>query len=234
MTIKKPLYPKYVHHRPSSGLRNGLCFVRGFYRKILFSFTEKNFLSTFLSKSKNKYFLFPLQVHNDYQFVHSDFESMEQCIDKVISSFASSAPKNMALVIKHHPADRPYKDYTSLVNQLSEKYNLKDRLFYVHDVHLPALLKHACGTVVMNSTVGLSSVFHQTPVMVLAKAVYNIPGIIYDKTLEDFWSSPTKVDMKLYSKFRGWLEHNNQYNGSFYKRIKKFRNHTGVNWRNKK
>ena len=47
----------------------------------------------------------------------------------------------------------------------------------VHDVYLLTLLKNAIGNITINSIAGLSSVYHETPVICLDRAMYNIEGL---------------------------------------------------------
>ncbi|MBN2670722.1 MAG: capsular biosynthesis protein, partial [Deltaproteobacteria bacterium] len=223
-------YPNYVHHRTSSVTHHAACWVRGFFRKIFYSIREKRFINELTGVWSNKYFLFPLQVHNDFQFKHAKYETIEDCIEEVFDSFSREAPKDNMLVIKHHPADRPYKNYTGLIHKLATKYQMQDRVLYIHDLHLPTLLQHARGTILMNSTVGLSSIHHQTAVKVLGNSIYKIDGLTHNGTMSEFWNSPGEPDMTLYHHFRGWIEHNNQFNGNFSKKLKKTKYVSGVLW----
>jgi capsular polysaccharide export protein len=44
----------------------------------------------------------------------------------------------------------------------------------VHDLHLPTLLAHASGTVVINSTVGPSALHHKVPSKTTGSAFYDM------------------------------------------------------------
>jgi capsule polysaccharide modification protein KpsS len=223
-------YSNYVHHRPRGIYHHSKSWVKSFFRKHIYRISEKHFLKELTTIWSGKFFLFPLQVHNDYQFKHAKYDSIESCIEDVFISFSTDAPKDNLLVIKHHPADRPYRDYSDLIKNFEVKYHMQGRVIYIHDLHLPTLLRHSKGTIVMNSTVGLSSLHHNTPVKVLGRAIYNIDGLTHKGTLKEFWNNPGTIDKQLYHKFRGWLEHNNQINGSFYRKIKGANSHAGVIW----
>ena len=106
------------------------------------------------------------------------------------------------------------------LRELGRRYGCADRLIYVHDLHLPTLLKHARGVVTMNSTVGTSALFHRAPVKVMGRAIYDIPGLTTQAPLDQFFQSPDQVDHELYEQFMRWLRANNQVNGSFYKRVR--------------
>jgi len=179
---------------------------------------ERNMIKDIVSQFDKNYFLCPLQVHCDMQvMVHSDYNSIEHFIGDVLASFAENAPENKAIVLKHHPLDRGYTDYTVLIANLVGELGLQGRVFYVHDVCLPTLLKHAEGSVLINSTVGMSSLFHGTPVKTLGKAVYNLPGLTSQLPLDKFWSNPGSVDESAYQNYRKFLILRNQLNGNLYR-----------------
>ena len=138
------------------------------------------------------------------------------------------APKNKAIVFKHHPLDRGYTDYSLLFENLISENGLRGRVFYVHDVDLPTLLKHAQGTVLINSTVGMSSLFHGTPVKTLGTAIYDLPGVTSQQPLDDFWSESGSVSKKTYNQLRQYLVERNQINGSFYKPFPSVSNSAGL------
>jgi capsular polysaccharide export protein len=153
---------------------------------------------------------------------------MESFIEHTVCEFSKHAAPDHCLVIKHHPRDRAYRNYKKFLRRLAEQYGLGPRLKYVHDVHLPTLLDHARGTVTMNSTVGLSSLQHRTPVKVLGTAVYNIPGLTFQGSLVDFFRKPGKVDLDLYHGFTRSLLAQNQLNGSFHRRMPGVATPTGL------
>ena len=172
----------------------------------------------------------PLQVWNDFQWKHSPFEDTDELLEYIISSFAAHADPEHRLVVKHHIADRGYRDYTALIDEKRRRFGLGERLIYVHDLHLPTLLQHARGTVVMNSTVGLSSLHHGTPIKVLGKAIYDVPPLSFSGELDAFWKQTPRFDAEMYRMFRGWLEHHNQFNGNFYSRIPNTGFVSGIRW----
>jgi capsule polysaccharide modification protein KpsS len=190
---------------------------------------ERQVLKTLTTGYSKQYYLVPLQVHSDAQIRHwSDVASAPAFIRRVISSFSRNAPQGTLLVIKHHPLDRGYSDYTRLIRKLSARYGLQDRVLYVHDVRLASLLDHAKGTIVINSTVGLSSLLHNTPVKVLGHAVYNMKGLVFEGALDDFWGEDPVIDRRLYRQFRHHLLSTNQINGNYYRKLKGIRNSSGV------
>jgi capsular polysaccharide export protein len=125
-------------------------------------------------------------------------------------------------MFKHHPIDRGRKNYKNFICEQSRILGISDRVLVVHEVHLPTCLQHALGTVTINSTVGLSSLYHETATITLGNAIYDIEGLTNkNKKLKDFWKNPQKPDMNLLAKFRQHLISTTQLNGSFYGRMPK-------------
>ena len=87
----------------------------------------------------------------------------------------------------------------------------------IHDVYLPTLLKNAIGTITINSIVGLSSVYHETAVIYLDRAIYDKERLTSkDVDLDDACCLDLQVNKGLYKKFRVYLVKNTQINMSFY------------------
>jgi capsule polysaccharide modification protein KpsS len=230
LTLGRPLFWGYQHHRPLNFVSEAYRWVLGGVRKLVYRQREAGVQERLTSQLSQRYFLVALQVHCDYQLSHSPFATVEQFIEHVISSFARHAPSDHLLVIKHHPLDRPYRDYTAVMHELSTRHGLGERLVYIHDQHLPTLLSHARGTVMINSTVGLQAALQGTPVKTLGSAVYDMAGITHQGSLEDFWHAPGKVDERVVQGFRAYLLAHNQFNGNFYKRLPGVDSATGVRW----
>ena len=213
-------FPHYRHHRPFGWFAEGLRWVRSGLRKWFYAYRERQVEKTLEVEFSGNYFVCPLQVHCDMQVVvHSEFNSIEHFVGEVLASFREHADSNAAIVFKHHPLDRGYTDYTVLFENLVAELGLHGRVFYVHDLCLPTLLRNARGTVLINSTVGVSSLFHGTPVKTLGKAIYDVPGLTAQCPLDEFWQVEERVDEELFRAFRDNLVARNQLNGNFYRRL---------------
>ena len=212
-------YPHYHHHRSIRPFEQAGLWVRGAARRVLRSKHDQSIDARIAAATLPPYYLVPLQVHLDAQMQHSPFESVDQFIRTVVRSFALHAPSDTVLMIKHHPLDRGYCDYTALLDELGEEHQLGQRLLYVDAVNLPAALRAARGTVVINSTVGLSSIHHGTPVKCLGTAVYDMPGLTFQRPLDVFWGQLGRINPTLYRRFRWWLRTNNQINGSVWTQL---------------
>lgn len=223
-------YPKYTHHRNINFIYEAPFWLKSAYRKAKYRLKESEIQDTLCSVHSNKFFLVALQVHLDSQLQHTVYEDISDFIGEVVASFARYASSDHFLVFKHHPLDRGYRDYTNLLRDLGRQHGISNRVIYVHDLHLPTLLKHALGTVMMNSTVGISSIHHGTPVKVMGRAVYDLPGLTFQGSLDEFWSNPGKIDKKLFESFVGFLQRDNQPNGNFYVRLPDATGPSGIDW----
>ncbi|WP_454784591.1 capsule biosynthesis protein [Legionella sp. WA2024007413] len=216
------LFSKNVHHRPLKILE-GLAWMRSARRKHWYKWREAGIEQQLLGALSKRYFLVPLQVCSDYQVTaHSEFKEVKQFIECIINSFARSSKNETFLIFKHHPMDRGYVDYADVIKRLAIQAQINERVAYIHDQHLPSLLEHALGVVVINSSVGLSALHHKVPTFVCGECLYNLPGLTYQGLLDDFWTSAlnTVVDHDLYKKFLNFLITRTQLNGSFYKKVK--------------
>lgn len=227
-----PWFRHYRHHRPLNPWQ-ATYWIRALWRKWLYTMTESRVQKHLVTQASKRYFLVPLQISTDAQVCeHSQYSSVENFCEHVIASFSVHAPKETLLVIKHHPLDRGYHDYASLIKRMATHYGANARVLYIHDQHLPTLLEHALGVVLINSTVGLSALHHNMPLKVCGTAIYDISGLTYQGSLEDFWNDAPSfiVDKKLYEKFKGYVINQNQINGSFYRRLDIGGSVSGIQW----
>lgn len=81
-----------------------------------------------------------------------------------------------------------------MIETLSLKFNVEGRVLYVHDLHLPTLLTNARGCVVINSTVGLSALYHNCPLKVVGRAFYDIDGLTYQGNLHSFGKNAAHIN----------------------------------------
>lgn len=218
MWWERKRYPHYQHHRCLHPLYESARWWRGAGRKWLHRWTERH-MGAFLSapQQHKRFFLVPLQVYNDSQILkHSPFAGVPDFIAQVLASFAEHAPLDQLLVFKHHPLDRPYNNYRQRIAELAAQHGVAHRVHYIHDQHLPTLLRHARGVVTVNSTTGLQSLYHGTPVITLGECFYAVPGMVHAGPLDKFWADPGQVNRSMFAKFRAYLVRETQLNASFY------------------
>lgn len=231
-SLCKPFFWHYRHHR-QLGFLDGLHWIRSYWRRRYYSAVERGMQERLCGEHDRNFFLVALQLSGDAQVnFHSDYERIEDFIIQVARSFAAHASAEKVLVFKHHPLDRGYSDYRSLIERLTQELNLQGRCFYIHDQHLPTLLDHALGVVTINSTVGLSALGHGCAVKTCGRAIYDLQGLTFQGKLDEFWQfahlhAPGRT---LLRGFRNYLLTHNQHNGSFYKKIPGQPLHCGVIW----
>lgn len=222
----KKYFKHYQHHRPLSILEL-LIWLRSFWRKGYFALTERGIITQLKTNLAKKYFFIPLQVHNDVQVeVHSQFSSVQNFILKILTSFAHHAPTELYLVIKHHPMDRGYNEYGKFIREQAQLLGIKQRVIYIHDQHIPTILHYARGVVLINSTVGFSALNHEIPMKVCGTAIYDMEGLTFQGTIEDFWKTAQNFipDKHLFFKLKNYLIENTQLNGNFYKKLPNSKN----------
>lgn len=223
-------YPHYRHHRTLDLRFHAFAWLRGAARKLWYRRREAPLLGRLTGERSRRYFLVALQTHGDAQLRHSPYGEVRDFIDDVVTTFATHGDPADALVFKHHPLDRPFREYGPLLQSLAMQHGLNGRLLSVHDLHLPTLLRHARGCITINSTAGLQALHHGTPVKAMGTAVYDLPGLGHQGPLADFLRAPGRVDAALWDAFHRWLLWHNQFNGSFYARRGAGRRGTGVRW----
>ena len=206
-------FRNYQHHRSFSPVYEAFCWLRSGYRKTKYKWTQRHLLDPVIDQP---YFLVPLQVHNDAQIVHhSPYDKMEYFIEEVMSSFAKSNSQ-AKLIIKHHPMDRGHSHYGDYIKRLAHRFKIQEQVVYLHDHHMPTILKHCSGVITINSTTALQAFYHGAPVKVMGDAFFNMKGLTDQKPLDDFWFEPEFIDMDLADRFRAYLVEHGQINGSFY------------------
>lgn len=233
-----------LHHRRMTVLDAPWWWL-SFGRKAWYKIKQYG-VQDWLCEAKHKqFFLVPLQVYNDAQIsVHSDFDSVCSFAEYVMRSFAKALEDELAngvpcegesileavLVFKHHPMDRGHRHYGKALKKLAQHYGLQAKVHYIHDQHLPTLLKATRGVVVVNSTVGLSALGHGAPVKVCGTALYNVPGLTFQGHLGQFWHATKHAapDAEELQRFRHALIRRTQLNGSFYKKLSNLEWNCGV------
>ncbi|MEM6603203.1 MAG: capsular biosynthesis protein, partial [Pseudomonadota bacterium] len=187
-------YPFYKHHKPLTFI-DMLGWGLSYLRKPFYRICDKMTQQRLLKHHRKSFFFVPLQVYNDAQVkYHSTYFDVKDFIEDVLVSFSRHSEPDMKLVIKHHPLDRGHRNYKSFIRFRARTLGISNRIHYVHEVNLPKFLKAAKGTIVINSTVGLSSLFHDTAVKVMGDAFYDIGGLTYQCHLNNFWTANCKVN----------------------------------------
>ena len=190
------------------------CQVRGSWRYWLYRWQEQSVKQRLLEHCS--FFLAVLQVSSDSQIqMGSPYRGMHDFIEDVIRSFAGHAHASDHLAFKHHPRDRGYNNYASLIRLLAKQYGVTGRVHYFHDGPLSRYLRTCRGVITVNSTVGLQALFHAVPTKTMGDTFYNLEGLTDQKPLDGFWCDPQPSDRALFYRFYNHLVLTTQVNGNF-------------------
>ena len=211
------LFPFYIRpykrdnpvlHYPSIGIR------------LLFSGTNNRKAERVLSELKSrhaKYFLFPLQLENDFQIIaYSPFENMEEAVRVVIKSFAENAQDGTRLLVKLHPLEPGLKNWKKLIYSYAREFGIEERIDFIDGGNLEEIIDGSSGMITVNSTAGIHALRLGSPVKVLGQAIYDIAGLTYQGNLDEYWKDARKPDMELVGAFIKAIAHTVMIRGVFY------------------
>ncbi|OOF70445.1 capsule biosynthesis protein [Rodentibacter caecimuris] len=219
--LKAKHYPYYQNHKQFKLSYYIKLWVISGFKRIYYAIHDKSFAKRVQKGEFGNFFIIPLQVYNDSQVqVHADYSSVKDFLCDVLESFAHYSPLDTNLIVKHHPMDRGFIDYSDVIEAFCEKYpHMLNRIFYVHDVPMPVFLRYGKGMVTLNSTSGISALLHNMPVKTLGRANYDFVGLTHQGTLNEFWMKPEPPNPKLFAVYRQYHLNKTQINGSFYNKV---------------
>ena len=135
---------------------------------------------------------------------------------KLLRNFQNLEKTGDHIVFKHHPIDRGFKNYRSLIANQSKLYGIKEFVHYGFDLDMEGIFAKTIACITINSTVGMQAVEAGIPCKVLAPCIY---GHLTSKAeLSEFIQSPacaTQQDSCV--EFYGLLKRNSLVGGDFYK-----------------
>ena len=210
------LFPHYRTHAGMTAPVEYLGYIRRFSLLRLWKPRDARLIADLIA-NRSVYYVLPLQLNTDAQIRdHSRFEDMAEVIEFVMASFARQAPAGSRLVIKNHPLDMGLLGYDRLIKRLARKFDVVGRIDYLESGDLDSLVRHSRGLVTVNSTVGGVSLGLDCPTLALSDPIYNLPGLTFQGTLDDFWQQGEAPNRELFRRFRNAVIHATQVNGGFY------------------
>jgi capsular polysaccharide export protein len=196
-------YVNWENHRPWHPLIEGMGWTRRLLRRKAANERSFALIDALIVPDAAPFMLFPLQLDSDAQIrLHSPFAGIMDALRTVIDSFAQHAPESLRLVIKEHPLDNGVRDWREEAMSLAMRYGLADRVDYLEGGDIVKVAQHSQGMVTINSTSGTLALALGRPVIALGHAVYDIDGITYQGTLDDFWRDPGVPDASTFEAFR--------------------------------
>jgi capsular polysaccharide export protein len=210
------LFPRYRTHVPYNRWIGYAAHARRYTAYPFHAARDRGLLER-LNREPAPIFLLPLQLDSDAQIrYYSPIATMSALVERVMRSFASSAPPDARLVIKNHPLDPGFVNYGRRVARLARELDIAGRVDYVDTGDASPLVGRARGIVTVNSTVGMSSLILKRPVIALGTAIYNLPGLTFQGPLDAFWRDAPAPDAELFRRFKNAVIHATQINGGFY------------------
>ena len=193
-------YPHYRTHRSGSILMEGVGWLRRFTQKAR---NERAAQATLAALAGKDLFVLPLQLSGDFQIrVHSPFPDMQSAASYVIESFAAHAGPNVHLLLKAHPLDSSFYNWSGFVRRQARRLGLDGRLHLIDGGDLEQIVEGARGLVCVNSTSATLALAADTPVCTIGEAIYDLPGLTHQRHLDTFWNDPTPPEPGLYPAFR--------------------------------
>jgi len=214
--INPLLFPDYRTHAPVNALLEYAGYGKRFAMLRVHGPRNDRVVEE-LVRHKTPFFLLPLQLNSDAQIRdHSRFDSMVEVIEFVMESFARCCPGDARLVIKNHPLDMGLINYSRAIHSLARRFHLIGRVNYLETGDMLALLLNVRGVVTVNSTVGSLALQLKCPTVTLSDPIYNLPGLTFQGSLNDFWLERPVPDAELFRRYRNTVIHATQVNGGFY------------------
>jgi len=170
-----------------------------------------------LKADNARYFLFPLQLENDFQIVsYSPFDSLEEAIWLVLGSFAKFADSDTRLLIKVHPLDPGLKNWKKRIYRRAHELGIADRIDYFDGGNLDEIIRGSEGVITVNSTVGIRALQLARSVMTLGDAIYDVPGLTFQGSPDHFWTEAVPASPALVDAFINAVCSTIQIRGVFY------------------
>lgn len=164
------------------------------------------------------YFLFPLQMENDFQIrAYSPYPDMTTPIAEVIASFSGHAAADAHLLVKAHPWEPGLKNWQAIIDGLARRHGVAGRVHYIDGGSLNRMVPGSRGMVTINSTSGLHALRMDTPVITLGQAIFDVPGLTFQGPLDAFWSEAAPPDPRLRDAYIDALAATVQIRGVFYR-----------------
>jgi capsular polysaccharide export protein len=162
-------------------------------------------------------FVLPLQLEGDFQLrLHSPFASLRDAIGRIVASFAAHAAPDALLAVKGHPLDNGLTDWGAVARDAAAASGVADRLLWLPELPFGPVLAPAAGVVTVNSTAGLQSLREGKPVVVLGRALYDLPGLTFQGGLDRFWTEAAPPDPRLVDALRRVLAAHCLIRGGFF------------------
>ncbi|MGB1212174.1 MAG: capsule biosynthesis protein [Pikeienuella sp.] len=217
MVFGRLLYPHYVSDKYQHPLVDYLLWDLEGLRTLFKRRKMRRIMQRASTPGGPPFHLVAMQLQSDYQVrASTSYEHLGDMLDEICASFAANAPADHRLIIKIHPLDNGGENWPRRIKRLEDKYGLKGRIDILKGGDLATLLKFARSVVLANSTVGLHALQASVPIKTLGSAIFDVPGLTHQGSLDTIWTAPEPVDPELCDALVRALAKHIQIKGSFY------------------
>jgi len=165
------------------------------------------------------FFVFAMQTDTDFQIrANSQFADMEEALGIIFASFAANAEGNARLLVKKHPGDLGPVHWARRVGELADTAGIAGRVEFADGLSMAEWCRDAAGFVTVNSSAGIEALAAGVPTHTLSPAVYDVPGLTHQGSIDRFWREPVPPDADLFAAFRRALAASVQVRGTIYNR----------------
>ena len=163
------------------------------------------------------FWIFAMQLETDFAIrAYSPFTDMDAPLGQVMASFAAHAPAGTELVIKLHPLDPCWKPWPKRIAAMARAAGIAGRVHIMPRGRLPDLLAASSGMITVNSTAATTAMVLGKPVKLMGQAVYNVPGLSFQPSLDAFWTEGAPPDPDLLEAFLALLSGAFMVRGAFH------------------
>jgi capsular polysaccharide export protein len=207
-----------LFHRQTPLLRETLCWLRNPVRRWMTRRHSRRLIAQLAQEWRGRFYLVALQVTGDANLIqHGQGWTNAYLIDHAIASFARSAPPATRLVFKVHPMDRGHSDPSAAIRRRAAQCGVAGRVDILLSGTMGQVLRHAAGLITINSTSGLSAIFHGVPLLALGRAIYSHPALArVDGDMDAFWRDAPVASPGLRAQYLGFLRRQCLQPGDFY------------------
>jgi capsular polysaccharide export protein len=205
-------------HYATHQLHHPLATYWGIARRLLRRAAEREAGDRILTAiGDHPFWLFAMQMETDFSVrAYSRYPDLDTPIAETLVSFARTAPAEAHLLVKVHPLDPCVKRWNERIGAMAAKTGLSGRVHVAHHGTLDDMLQAAQGLVTINSTVGLKALVFGRPAKALGQAVWDVPGLAHQGSLDSFWSQGAPPEPALRAAFLAALQATTQIRGVFY------------------
>lgn len=212
---------KLFHKQKRMLASEAFYWFKNYYRKFRNLNANYRCVEKLLEHYDRKYYLIPLQVHDDSQLGRAAGSwNSQKLILKSIVSFARNAPATHQLVFKIHPMERGHSRDRQFIEQVSLLNDVADRVHIIDGGSLGLLTRHAAGMITINSTSGFFAIQHGIPLAIMGQAIYRHPDLAFCVNrgidLDGFWAWNKVASSEVRSRYLSWLHEQCLRPGDFY------------------